>query len=64
MNLDSLMMSVLFTSGDGKINYSIHCKKTDIFSEIEKSYMMNSLNIKIKIAFFCKAGKLLIKMRP
>ena len=62
LNLDAGIISALFTSVDGQINYSIPCKKTNIFSEVEKKLYIEYPNIKIKTAFLCNMELLLIKM--
>ena len=61
LNLGGLMMSVLFNSVDGKINYSMHCKKTDIFSEVEKKLYDEFPEYKNKNCYFLQSGKIIEK---
>ena len=37
-NKDKIIISLIFTTFDGNINYSIICKCTDIFSELEEKF--------------------------
>jgi hypothetical protein len=54
--LNDGIISALFTSVDGQINYSIPCKKTDIFSEVEKKLYIEYPQYKNKNFFFMQHG--------
>jgi len=61
INLDDFIMSALFNSADGQINYSIPCKKTDVFSEIEKKLYNEYPEYKNKKCYFIQSGNIIDK---
>lgn len=46
--LNDEMMAINFTSDDQVIHFCLPCKKSDKFSILEKSYLRNIHNIKIR----------------
>ena len=54
-------IAVLCNSGDGKINYSIPCKKTDIFSDVEKKLYIEYPEYKNKNCYFMQNGNVINK---
>ena len=58
---DEKLISVIFTSTDQKIHYSVICKNTDVFINIEKLLYEEYPEYKNKSNFFVANGKTLNK---
>ena len=55
------IISVLFRSVDDQINYAITCKKTEIFSNVEKKLIDKFPEYKNKKLFYIQSGKVIDK---
>jgi hypothetical protein len=55
------IISVLFNSTDGRINYAITCKKAEIFSNVEKRLIDKFPEYKNKKLFYIQSGKVIDK---
>ena len=55
------IISVLFISTDGRINYAITCKKAEIFSNVEKRLIDKFPEYKNKKLFYIQSGKVIDK---
>ena len=55
------IISVLFNSTDGRINYAITCKKAEIFSNVEKKLIDKFPEYKNKKLFYIQSGKVIDK---
>lgn len=60
-NLDNGIIAVLFQSADGHINYSIPCKKSLIFSEVEKKLLDVFPEYKQKRLIYIQNGNIIEK---
>lgn len=55
------IISVLFNSTDGRINYATTCKKAEIFSNVEKKLIDKFPEYKNKKLFYIQSGKVIDK---
>ena len=55
------IISVLFNSTDGRINYATTCKKAEIFSNVEKKLIDKFPEYKNKKLFYIQSGKVMDK---
>jgi hypothetical protein len=55
------IISVLFNSTDGRINYAMTCKKAEIFSNVEKKLIDTFPEYKNKKLFYIQSGKVIDK---
>lgn len=55
------IISVLFNSTDGRINYAMTCKKAEIFSNVEKKLIDKFPEYKNKKLFYIQSGKVIDK---